>query len=142
DKKAKCIADIDDYLSKEWLYDETLDEMRNRKTFYATKILTTPSRNSFSIVIYKRENDSPVVMFSGLYCSVDCYISYKFDEKDVVTTRVLASNNTAVLMDEKAESFIKELINSEKFILELRTKDGTKQLKFNVAGLKPNHFIN
>lgn len=139
-----------------WLYDESIDEMRGTTTYTATTVskddvyLESPYGGGTNLGIIVRHsaelgNEVLVVTNNGqLWCEYsNCIMTVKFDDKNVdqyTISRAAGGSSEAMFLDNSETDFIDELKKSKRTIIEIGFfNNGNKQFTFDTADLDWQH---
>ena len=142
-----------------WQYKESKDEMRNKTSYFASKLSNNAVNLAFpyqggskiSLMLRKHSEYGNDVMFSlskGQFtCRIDgCHISVKFDEGDVekysMDESESGTNDVLFISGSKSiKKFMDKLKKSKKMVIEVSIYDyGRAQFTFDTQGLEWKHF--
>ena len=142
-----------------WQYKESKDEMRNKTSYFASKLsnnavnLTFPYQGGSKISLMLRKhseygNDVMLSLSKGQFtCRIDgCHISVKFDEGNVekysMSEPESGTNDVLFISDSKSiKKFMDKLKKSKKMVIEVQIYDyGRAQFTFDTQGLEWKHF--
>ncbi|MGM8871543.1 hypothetical protein ACS8E3_07630 [Psychrobacter sp. 2Y5] len=140
-----------------WVYDESLDEMRGESSYFATNAslntvdLGFPYGNDIKLNIilrndYKNGDDIMFVADRGqIFCSYrDCSVTVKFDNADVQNyeaSEAEAGSSEVLFLANNISSFAKKISQSKQLIVEVNFYDhGAEQFKFNISDLEWSAF--
>ncbi len=140
-----------------WMYQESVDEMRGETTYLAinkslnTAELAFPYGAGVELNIVLRddakygENVFFGVNKGQLFCSYqDCYISIKFDDGPVqklATSEASGGRSESLFLEDGINAFVEKLKESETVMIEVNFYDhGTEQFKFDVSELNWSRF--
>lgn len=144
-------------LKKNWVYDETKDEMRGDSTYLATNTSTNMVELEFpysggtnlNIVLRKDAEHGNDVIFAvnkgQLFCTYnDCYISAKFDDGPVekfTTAEAEAGSSEVLFLANNQSGFVKKLKSAQSVMIEVQFfNHGKEQFKFDVSDLNWDKF--
>lgn len=144
-------------LKKNWIYDETKDEMRGDSTYLATNTSTNMVELEFpysggtnlNIVLRKDAEHGNDVIFAvnkgQLFCTYnDCYISAKFDDGPVekfTTAEAEAGSSEVLFLANNQSGFVKKLKSAQSVMIEVQFfNHGKEQFKFDVSDLNWDKF--
>lgn len=144
-------------LKKNWIYDETKDEMRGDSTYLATNTSTNMVELEFpysggtnlNIVLRKDAEHGNDVIFAvnkgQLFCTYnDCYISAKFDDGPVekfATAEAEAGSSEVLFLANNQSGFVKKLKSAQSVMIEVQFfNHGKEQFKFDVSDLNWDKF--
>ena len=144
-------------LKKNWIYDETKDEMRRDSTYLATNTSTNMVELEFpysggtnlNIVLRKDAEHGNDVIFAvnkgQLFCTYnDCYISAKFDDGPVekfTTAEAEAGSSEVLFLANNQSGFVKKLKSAQSVMIEVQFfNHGKEQFKFDVSDLNWDKF--
>lgn len=144
-------------LKKNWIYDETKDEMRGDSTYLATNTSTNMVELEFpysggtnlNIVLRKDAEHGNDVIFAvnkgQLFCTYnDCYISAKFDDGPVekfTTAEAEAGSSEVLFLANNQGGFVKKLKSAQSVMIEVQFfNHGKEQFKFDVSDLNWDKF--
>lgn len=144
-------------LKKNWIYDETKDEMRGDSTYLATNTSTNMVELEFpysggtnlNIVLRKDAEHGNDVIFAvnkgQLFCTYnDCYISAKFDDGPVekfTTVEAEAGSSEVLFLANNQSGFVKKLKSAQSVMIEVQFfNHGKEQFKFDVSDLNWDKF--
>jgi len=147
----------EDLETANWVYDESVDEMRGESSYFATNAslntvdLGFPYGTDISLNIILRSdpkngNDIMFIVDRGqLFCSYrDCSIAAKFDDGDVQTyeaSEAEAGSSEVLFLSNNVSSFAKKIHQSSRLMIEVNFYDhGAEQFKFDVSGLEWSKF--
>ena len=144
-------------LKKNWIYDETKDEMSGDSTYLATNTSTNMVELEFpysggtnlNIVLRKDAEHGNDVIFAvnkgQLFCTYnDCYISAKFDDGPVekfTTAEAEAGSSEVLFLANNQSGFVKKLKSAQSVMIEVQFfNHGKEQFKFDVSDLNWDKF--
>ena len=140
-----------------WMYQESVDEMRGETTYLAINKSLNTAELAFpygadvelNIVLRDDANYGKNVFFGvnkgQLFCNYqDCYVSVKFDDGPVqklATSEASGGRSESLFLVDGISAFVEKLKESETVMIEVNFYDhGTEQFKFNVSELNWSHF--